>query len=105
MKYRNETKLKNIICVAPVRERGLKSAFALNLAMTRGRSRKGAWIEIVMRTYKNLLRCRRSRKGAWIEITPVRLPMDGPQVAPVRERGLKCFSGGGVALNNRRSLP
>ena len=76
--------------VAPVRERGLKLMFVLNLVMILGRSRKGAWIEIALfclyMLYQTvapvrerglklifyliviLLANRRSRKGAWIEI-------------------------------------
>ena len=34
----------------------------------------------------------RSRKGAWIEIRRCGPQTDCPAVAPVRERGLKCFS-------------
>ena len=77
-----------------------------------GRSRKGAWIEIVMRICKSLCLLGRSRKGAWIEIETARKDRDKKQgrsrkgawieirlylpvrnismVAPVRERGLKC---------------
>ena len=56
--------------VAPARERGLKW-FAHNNCggfCCRGRSRKGAWIEILtLPGVKKQLQCR-SRKGAWIEI-------------------------------------
>ena len=34
---------------------------------------------------------RRSREGAWIEIGAMNLNTTGIWVAPVRERGLKCF--------------
>ena len=78
--------------VAPARERGLKSAGALKFfPWLQGRSREGAWIEILTRLYDHkyskvvaparerglkLLLCRtillicrgRSREGAWIEI-------------------------------------
>ena len=56
----------------------------------KGRSREGAWIEIIVfnKDYKQELS--RSREGAWIEmllVTPLILYL---RVAPVRERGLKC---------------
>ena len=55
--------------VAPVRERGLKLASVLNLAMIlASRSRKGAWIEIIVAENQLTIICCRSRKGAWIEI-------------------------------------
>ena len=55
--------------VAPVRERGLKSAdHSLHRDHLQRRSREGAWIEIALRCWKNF----------------------GRMVAPVRERGLKC---------------
>ena len=55
--------------VAPVRERGLKSTNVYDLVSAKGRSRKGAWIEMG-RIHKNRQNHdRRSRKGAWIEIT------------------------------------
>ena len=53
--------------VAPVRERGLKFDLLLNVLFLYGRSRKGAWIEIL----KVVL-------YTWLL-----------SVAPVRERGLK----------------
>ena len=97
--------------VAPVRERGLKLLCFAGQAETFGRSRKGAWIEIVVapsvsdsvpsRSRKGAwieieltkvgitLAKRRSRKGAWIEICPLIGREVGQAVAPVRERGLK----------------
>ena len=59
--------MNDLQIVAPVRERGLKSA-------TNARNRNlGS----------------RSRKGAWIEIATVGLMIIDSIVAPVRERGLK----------------
>ena len=56
-----------------------------------GRSRKGAWIEINLhRDYRNSP-IGRSRKGAWIEIFALFLASDAKLVAPVRERGLKSY--------------
>ena len=54
--------------VAPVRERGLKLVQLGNKAIETSRSRKGAWIEIGLRTNVLMARFCRSRKGAWIEI-------------------------------------
>ena len=42
--------------------------------MMQGRSREGAWIEMVTASTKVFVfRCR-SREGAWIEIAPLYLP-------------------------------
>ena len=58
--------------VAPVRERGLKYPRQLLDALTStGRSREGAWIEILNFAYKEQHYQRRSREGAWIEIAKV----------------------------------
>ena len=54
-----------------------------------GRSRKGAWIEIITRTHLQCWLDSRSRKGAWIEIALLMLNLLIVGVAPVRERGLK----------------
>ena len=55
--------------VAPVRERGLKSCGqCLGCRLDKGRSRKGAWIEMSVFRMKFVLLMSRSRKGAWIEI-------------------------------------
>ena len=56
------------ITVAPVRERGLKSAGEQQSAIIPGRSREGAWIEIAI-------------------LPDDQMPLY--YVAPVRERGLK----------------
>ena len=54
--------------VAPVRERGLKSSRLVYDKWVNCRSRKGAWIEIVLRRWRSYGRMGRSRKGAWIEM-------------------------------------
>ena len=55
--------------VAPVRERGLKLLPVLAPHFRKfGRSREGAWIEILQRHSGNGLKLGRSREGAWIEI-------------------------------------
>ena len=43
------------------------------------------------KTERRILACGRSRKGAWIEISPEARVDDVLDVAPARERGLKCF--------------
>ena len=55
------------------------------------RSRKGAWIEMptVDSLTPNMLG--RSRKGAWIEIKEEGVTSGSRNVAPARERGLKCL--------------
>ena len=97
--------------VAPVRERGLKSADVMERCKEVGRSREGAWIEIAgdilslpikgcrsregawIEIHLLLMYClqrnRRSREGAWIEIVSVIDTEVSSKVAPVRERGLK----------------
>ena len=100
--------------VAPVRERGLKYAYNESPIDASGRSREGAWIEIVAVDKSKVGDCGRSREGAWIEISSSRkvLPRlrsrsrEGAwiemfvispvrdtvgTVAPVRERGLKLL--------------
>ena len=101
--------------VAPARERGLKSCGqCLGCRLDKGRSRKGAWIEMHDRShvYKTTFNgrsrkgawiemhssmmninpvTRRSRKGAWIEIVNGASALSANyNVAPARERGLKC---------------
>ena len=57
------------IPVAPVRERGLKFYYVhLDQGVNDGRSRKGAWIEIITLAVNHIAKNGRSRKGAWIEI-------------------------------------
>ena len=66
---RRSARLQIGLTVAPVRERGLKfeGMVEVNSRYT-GRSRKGAWIEIVDLHNCELYVRGRSRKGAWIEI-------------------------------------
>ena len=55
--------------VAPVRERGLKFLRWKNFGrMVTSRSRKGAWIEMILMLIMLSCLSSRSRKGAWIEI-------------------------------------
>ena len=54
-----------------------------------GRSREGAWIEIITASILYIWSCRRSREGAWIEIICVTESAALAIVAPARERGLK----------------
>ena len=53
------------------------------------RSRKGAWIEISKPLHSPTTRYCRSRKGAWIEIVIDGQVKTSIHVAPARERGLK----------------
>ena len=54
-----------------------------------GRSREGAWIEILtVSAMERCLQCR-SREGAWIEMLMTYINIAENIVAPVRERGLK----------------
>ena len=69
-----------------------------------GRSRKGAWIEMLDSGWGMIMDVGRSRKGAWIEIRLRRQCKRLDQVAPVRERGLKYDYGGSVS-DLTRSLP
>ena len=76
-------------CVAPARERGLKFPTSNSPGARICRSRKGAWIEM-KELRKNGERVPgRSRKGAWIEISVRAEFGNDPRVAPARERGLK----------------
>ena len=75
--------------VAPVRERGLKCSSAeklshkVRVAPVRERGLKLQDGTCLM------AHCGRSREGAWIEILSIDGIHTGPLVAPVRERGLK----------------
>ena len=75
--------------VAPVRERGLKSAWPdkerhnKHVAPVRERGLKWPYFACIYYTK------RRSRKGAWIEIPGAGFSLSACTVAPVRERGLK----------------
>ena len=92
LKSQNLTCIGLLLLVAPARERGLKCLRA-NISSTGSRrSRKGAWIEIVMRICKKVYPLRRSRKGAWIEIKMLNETQLNLAVAPARERGLKFQS-------------
>ncbi len=73
-----------------MRERGLKCAGAYGKKTPFGRSREGAWIEIQSTRIVICSVGGRSRKGAWIEINGVLDYILKSEVAPVRERGLKC---------------
>ena len=69
MKFSKNRLVKMQLCVAPARERGLKwIACVLSVLLCRGRSREGAWIEIVGAHDPATLQYGRSREGAWIEI-------------------------------------
>ena len=74
------------------------------------RSRKGAWIEMLMLSINSQSVVCRSRKGAWIEILITGQFRSTYKVAPVRERGLKfgsaagAFTGGIVAPVRERGL-
>ena len=57
--------------------------------MVSGRSREGAWIEIVLGSNSAKKQAGRSREGAWIEIRFRRALWRLLRVAPARERGLK----------------
>ena len=61
--------LKTLHCVAPARERGLKLQEGRKNQGIPGRSREGAWIEILYHENLRAYVYRRSREGAWIEIT------------------------------------
>ena len=54
-----------------------------------GRSREGAWIEILLSTIPSLAWNSRSREGAWIEMQDSVPFTKADSVAPARERGLK----------------
>ena len=56
------------------------------------RSRKGAWIEIPTLERLWPYGYSRSRKGAWIEMSKELRPFFSIAVAPVRERGLKLMT-------------
>ncbi len=61
--------ITSVKAVAPVRERGLKFTFLVSTVIPFSRSRKGAWIEMIL----------------------IQLPYYHLIVAPVRERGLKLY--------------
>ena len=56
-------------CLAPARERGLKSIDTDILSTIKSRSREGAWIEILLTFFIFYELLSRSREGAWIEIS------------------------------------
>ena len=57
--------------------------------MELGRSREGAWIEMLLALGSVMIFNRRSREGAWIEMLKPLLIFLYLLVAPARERGLK----------------
>ena len=61
----------------------------IQLALLEGRSREGAWIEILGAALGPITGGSRSREGAWIEIRIHSYSVHSRGVAPVRERGLK----------------
>ena len=67
----------------------MKSLMVLLPFLQISRSRKGAWIEIMMNINPVTQTSCRSRKGAWIEIAVEAVMERLCWVAPVRERGLK----------------
>ena len=87
--------------VAPARERGLKSAAGVNSNAQLGRSREGAWIEIVRNSFlKNNSRVAPARERGLK--SPVREAQAvWSRVAPARERGLKCLAVRHNADNNK----
>ena len=90
MKLAKRVKSSLLPKVAPVRERGLKyHKVCHSTEAAAGRSRKGAWIEIVRTCVTASVKPSRSRKGAWIEIYNHGNDHKKRNVAPVRERGLK----------------
>ena len=79
-----------VFTVAPVRERGLKfNRPVVEAPKASGRSREGAWIEIIDIFRTGKYNRGRSREGAWIEIHFTIFNASSTVVAPVRERGLK----------------
>ena len=69
MKLNGRTDDAEGMFVAPARERGLKYKERMYCCShCHGRSRKGAWIEILLNAIFRLCQRGRSRKGAWIEI-------------------------------------
>ena len=70
----------------------MKSFVAHDVRIKIRRSRKGAWIEILLPRHKQTQFLRRSRKGAWIEMFDRVWRAVCYLVAPVRERGLKLLA-------------
>ena len=68
------------------------------------RSREGAWIEIKGESNTVLEPMGRSREGAWIEMITGQFRSTYKEVAPARERGLKC-TGKYDREGSARSLP
>ena len=84
-------KLAHVLCVAPVRERGLKSLFGQSkrqlklVAPVRERGLKYLVTPPINKQGG------RSREGAWIEMNTRIKKLYKQAVAPVRERGLKSW--------------
>ena len=72
----------------------------LSTCFVPGRSREGAWIEILYHENLRAYVYRRSREGAWIEIACVIRTATSTSVAPARERGLKYFAAAQSKKNN-----
>ena len=70
---------------------------------TAGRSREGAWIEMLQLSQYRLPPQCRSREGAWIEILRMCENIGTVSVAPARERGLKLPEAGQRKDTKRRS--
>ena len=78
-----------IITVAPVRERGLKLQRMKQYLTEKSRSRKGAWIEIIVLPIAHIKRGVAPVRERGLKWDKAHSFAAGADVAPVRERGLK----------------